>query len=165
MQEMDVFAEEFITTLKSQVFEIVEQIEKPWGVSIRIDDGQLNKFLELYYQNVDLPSFDAATSQSPKFLIVAPGKKLSWQVHERRTEIWKVIHGPVGVVRNEQDELPDTMDTFKEGEIITIGDQIRHRLVGLDQWGVIAEIWVHKDAQNISDEEDIRRIVDDFKRV
>lgn len=161
---METFAKDFIAQLQQHGLTIVEQIEKPWGVSIRIDDAQLDTFLELYYHGVELPTFEAGTSQSPKFLLVAPQQRLSWQVHERRTEVWKVIKGPVGVIRNEQDELPDTIDTFNEGEVVIIGDQIRHRLVGLQNWGVIAEIWVHKDKTNPSNEDDIRRISDDFGR-
>jgi mannose-6-phosphate isomerase len=40
----------------------------------------------------------------------------------------------------------------------------RHRLVGLEDWGVIAEIWQHTDASNPSDESDIVRVQDDFGR-
>ena len=40
----------------------------------------------------------------------------------------------------------------------------RHRLVGLDNWGIVAEIWQHTDAANPSDEEDIIRVQDDFGR-
>ena len=41
----------------------------------------------------------------------------------------------------------------------------RHRLVGLKEWGIIAEIWIHTDANHPSDENDIVRLQDDFKRV
>jgi mannose-6-phosphate isomerase len=37
-------------------------------------------------------------------------------------------------------------------------------LVGLDQWGVVAEIWQHTDVTNLSDESDIVRLQDDFGR-
>jgi hypothetical protein len=40
----------------------------------------------------------------------------------------------------------------------------RHRLIGLDQWGVVAEIWQHTDSENPSDESDIVRLQDDFGR-
>ena len=40
----------------------------------------------------------------------------------------------------------------------------RHRLVGLDKIGVVAEIWIHTDLNNPSDENDIVRISDDYKR-
>ena len=50
------------------------------------------------------------------------------------------------------------------------GDQIvlqqgeRHRLIGLDDYSVVAEIWQHTDKENSSDEEDIIRVQDDFGR-
>ena len=46
----------------------------------------------------------------------------------------------------------------------TIVLQERHRLVGLDKIGVVAEIWIHTDSNNLSDENDIVRINDDYNR-
>jgi hypothetical protein len=40
----------------------------------------------------------------------------------------------------------------------------RHRLVGLDQLGIVAELWQHLDPAHPSDEEDIVRLQDDFGR-
>jgi hypothetical protein len=40
----------------------------------------------------------------------------------------------------------------------------RHRLIGLDGWGIVAEIWQHTNAQQPSDEDDIVRVQDDFGR-
>jgi hypothetical protein len=40
----------------------------------------------------------------------------------------------------------------------------RHRLIGLDDYGVIAEIWQHIDTENPSDEDDIVRVQDDYGR-
>ena len=34
---------------------------------------------------------------SPKFLVVGPGQRLSWQYHHRRSEIWRLIEGVAGV--------------------------------------------------------------------
>ena len=61
-------------------------------------------------------------------------------------------------------------DTKGELEILNIGDTItlqqgeRHRLIGLDVYAVIAEIWQHTDAIYPSDEDDIVRVQDDFGR-
>jgi hypothetical protein len=55
-------------------------------------------------------------------------------------------------------------------EILNIGDTItlqqgeRHRLIGLSDYAVIAEIWQHTDATHPSDEDDIVRVQDDFGR-
>ena len=47
---------------------------------------------------------------------------------------------------------------------IQLGKGERHRLIGLDSWGIVAEIWQHTDSENPSDEEDIVRLQDDFGR-
>ena len=49
------------------------------------------------------------------------------------------------------------------GEILKKGE--RHRLSGLDSWGIVAEIWQHTDAESPSNEDDIVRLEDDFNRV
>ncbi len=41
---------------------------------------------------------------------------------------------------------------------------IRHRGEGLEDWGIIAEIWGHTDPENLSTEEDIVRLEDRYKR-
>jgi hypothetical protein len=53
---------------------------------------------------------------------------------------------------------------LKIGEIIRLKQGQRHRLVGLNGWGMIAEIWQHTDASQPSDEDDIVRVQDDFGR-
>jgi quercetin dioxygenase-like cupin family protein len=74
-----------------------------------------------------------------------------------------VIQGKVGVKRS-------ATDTEGELEILNVGDTItlqqgeRHRLIGLDDYAVIAEIWQHTDANHPSDEDDIIRVQDDFGR-
>jgi hypothetical protein len=41
----------------------------------------------------------------------------------------------------------------------------RHRLIGFETWGVVAEFWQHTDPTNPSNEEDIIRLQDDYSRV
>lgn len=53
---------------------------------------------------------------------------------------------------------------LSEGEYISLDQGIRHRLVGLDEWGIVAEIWQHTDPEDPSDEHDIVRLEDDFGR-
>ena len=108
----------------------------------------------------DFAGFDKL---SPKILVVAPQKRLSWQYHFRRAEIWRVIGGQAGVVVSDTDEQTPV-------RALSIGDEInlkqgeRHRLVGVDAWGIVAEIWQHVDAAHPSDEDDIVRLEDDFGR-
>jgi hypothetical protein len=62
------------------------------------------------------------------------------------------------------DDLEGELVVHNEGDVITLAQGERHRLVGLDVQGVIAEIWQHTDANHPSDEEDIVRVQDDFGR-
>jgi len=152
-------------TLAAQGLKIVDKdFYRPWGGFYRIADEDLNKFLELYYKGVELPEYARTMNASPKFLVVEPGKKLSWQVHERRSEVWRVVDGPVAVYQSPTDEQPSEPGVYNENDVITLPQGTRHRLVGLDDWGVIAEIWVHIDPSHPTDENDIRRIEDDFGR-
>ena len=52
--------------------------------------------------------------------------------------------------------VEDDQIILKQGE--------RHRLIGLDEISVVAEIWQHTDATHPSDEDDIIRVQDDFGR-
>jgi|TARA_B110000211_G_C14093199_1_gene560715 mannose-6-phosphate isomerase len=56
------------------------------------------------------------------------------------------------------------MAVYKEGDQIVLQQGERHRLIGLDDYCVVAEIWLHTDANHTSDEEDIIRVQDDFGR-
>ena len=72
---------------------------------------------------------------TPKFLVVAPGQPLSWQYHHRRSELWHVVAGPVGLVVSDTDELPTDVAVQQAGASITIAQGQRHRLVGLGSVG------------------------------
>ena len=88
---------------------------------------------------------------------------MSWQYHFRRAEIWKVIGGIAGVVTSDTD-VENELQTLPLGTIINLKQGERHRLIGLGEWGIIAEIWQHTNAENPSDEDDIVRVQDDFGR-
>lgn len=141
-----------------------EDFERPWGGFFKIDNKSLDTFLSIYFKDIELPFNITKLNVSPKILIVAPGKKLSWQSHERRSELWRIVKGPVGIYSSSTDIQPDEMKICNNNEIIEIPQGTRHRLVGIDDWGIIAEIWIHKYPDNPSDENDIRRIADDFGR-
>ncbi len=151
-------------TLTDNGFLIVqEDLDRPWGGFLVINESQCQQFASMYF---DLPAdslVDPGLRINGKILFVAPNKRLSWQYHLRRTEIWQVLQGNVGVVSSETDE-EHALQLLSAGDQIVLPAEIRHRLVGLENWGVIAEIWQHSDPENPSDEEDIVRIQDDFGR-
>ena len=74
-----------------------------------------------------------------------------------------MVRGTVGVVKSDTDQ-ENPLETFEPGQLITLRQGERHRLVGLEEWGILAEIWQHTNAQNPSDEDDIVRVQDDFGR-
>ncbi len=137
--------------------------DRPWGGFFVIDENQSDLFIETYFPTYKKEELMLGNKLSPKILVVAPDKRLSWQYHNRRAEIWRVVEGEVGVVMSDTDE-ENELNLFEPGEIIVLARGERHRLVGLSDWGVIAEIWQHTDPENPSDESDIIRLQDDFGR-
>lgn len=137
--------------------------ERPWGGFFVIDEEHTEKFIREYFPDFEVLSLTKNKKVSPKILIVEPKKRLSWQYHYRRSEVWTVIEGKVGVVKSDTDEEGE-VETYEVGDIITLKQGERHRLLGLDDWGKVAEIWQHTDPDNPSDEDDIVRLQDDFKR-
>lgn len=150
--------------LESLGFNIINSDDtRPWGGFFVIDEDQSQKFIDYFFK--DVPDADKQNSGkiSPKILVVEKEKRLSWQYHHRRAELWKVIAGKVGVITSDTDE-EGSLQTKNEGDIITLKQGERHRLIGLKEWGVISEIWKHTDKSQPSDEEDIVRVQDDFGR-
>ena len=96
-------------------------------------------------------------------MIILPNQALSWQYHTRREEVWKVIVGPVGTIISNTDELTDPV-IHQADELIFIQVNQRHRLIGLDNIAIVAELWVHTDEHNLSNELDIVRVRDDYGR-
>jgi mannose-6-phosphate isomerase len=145
-------------------FRVIDaDLEKPWGAYFVIHPEDTDKFIEIYFAE-HKDKFQNSTNLSPKYLILEPGKRFSWQVHDRRAEIWRAVEGPLGAYTAETDEHPEELQLFERDQVIFMDKGIRHRLKGLDEWGVVAEIWVHTDTENLSDESDIKRIQDDFNR-
>jgi mannose-6-phosphate isomerase len=153
--------EKFLSDLKLGV--VAKDQERPWGGFFVIDEQQAQQFGKLFFPEIDLADLRISGKLSPKILLVQPEKRLSWQYHHRRAEIWKVIGGTAGVVTSLTDIEADKVE-LKSGDTIRLKQGQRHRLIGLKEWGVIAEIWQHTDATNPSDENDIVRVQDDFGR-
>jgi mannose-6-phosphate isomerase-like protein (cupin superfamily) len=143
---------------------IVQKDEnRPWGGFFVIDEAQAEKFAEHFFPDENFESLKLSEKLSPKILMVAPGKRLSWQYHHRRAEIWRCIEGEVAVATSDTDN-EEQKHILKVGDKIILPQGKRHRLIGLDNWGIVAEIWQHTDATHPSDEDDIVRLQDDFGR-
>ncbi len=136
---------------------------RPWGGFYVIAEAQAQNFADAYFEGLDVSTLKISGQLSPKILIVAPEKRLSWQYHHRRAEIWRVIKGQAGVVTSDTDE-EGALQVLNVGDTITLQQGERHRLIGLSDYAVIAEIWQHTDANHPSNEDDIVRVQDDFGR-
>jgi mannose-6-phosphate isomerase len=166
LKEMD--SQKVFERIEKQVKKAGFRIDKqdrtrPWGGFFVLDESQAPQFISTYFPHLSIADFAGFEKLSPKILIVAPNKRLSWQYHFRRAEIWKVIGGTAGVVVSDTDE-ETSVQKLPLGTIINLKQGERHRLIGLDEWGIIAEIWQHTDPKNPSDEDDIVRVQDDFGR-
>jgi hypothetical protein len=74
-----------------------------------------------------------------------------------------VYKGSVGIIRSNSD-IENEMEVYTKGDQIILQQVERHRLIGLDDYCVVAEIWQYTDANHPSDEDDIIRVQDDFGR-
>lgn len=152
------------TLLRQHGFTIVKKdMDRPWGGFFVIDEDQAVKFASFYFPEENINEIMMAGKLSPKILVIAPHLRLSWQYHNRRAEIWTCIGNEVAISTSNTDH-EDVKHIMHKGDIIKLKQGERHRLIGLDNWGLIAEIWQHTDAHNPSDEDDIVRLQDDFSR-
>ena len=150
--------------LETNQFTIVSKDHnRPWGGFFVIAEEQAQEFANQYFDGLEVSTLKRGGALSPKILVVAPEKRLSWQYHLSRAEIWRVIQGQVGVKRSAND-IEGELEILNVGDMITLQQGERHRLIGLDDYAVIAEIWQHTDANYPSDEDDIVRVQDDFGR-
>ena len=158
---------EFYNEIKSELqklgFEITnEDLNRPWGAFFCINENQAQEFSNRFFGGLDVNKLKIGGKLSPKILMVKPNVKLSWQYHNRRAEIWQVYKGVVGVIKSPTDNQ-GPISIFNPGDQIKLQQGVRHRLVGLKDYGVVAEIWQHTDKLP-SNEDDIIRIQDDFGR-
>ena len=145
-------------------FEIISKdFERPWGGYLAINENQAQQFSDKFFEGINVQSLKIGGKLSPKILIVKPHSKLSWQYHNRRAEIWKVYKGKVGVSRS-INNIQNHKIILNEKDQIKLKQGERHRLIGLDDYAVISEIWQHTDPENPSNEDDIVRISDDYGR-
>jgi mannose-6-phosphate isomerase-like protein (cupin superfamily) len=161
-QKQEVFAE-VEKYISSFVRIRYKDINRPWGGFLVIEEDDASAFIKQFFNQLSKEQLSISGKLSPKILLVEPGKKLSWQYHHRRAEIWKLISGRAGVIKSDDDFEKD-VTILEPGDLVELNQGERHRLIGLDQWGIVAEIWRHTDINNPSDEDDIVRLQDDFGR-
>ena len=160
-------SKDFYRTIQSELegygFTVVgKDFDRPWGGFLVIDETQAQAFANRFFDGLDVQDLRIDGKLSPKILMVNPKSRLSWQYHHRRAEIWQVHRGTVGIIRSDND-VEGPIEEFNEGSQVRLAQGERHRLIGLSDYGVVAEIWQHTEPV-LSDENDIVRVQDDFKR-
>ena len=150
--------------IKSQNFKIIDNdLNRPWGGFFVISEENAQDFSNIYFNGLNTEELNISGKLSPKILIIASNKRLSWQYHHRRSEIWKVVSGEIKVVTS-HDNIERKEEILKEGAGFRLSKGERHRIIGTEENAVVAEIWIHTDKDNPSDENDIVRVQDDFDR-
>ena len=150
--------------IRNMGFDIISKdFERPWGGFLVINENQAQEFANKFFDGINIQTLKIGGKLSPKILIVKPNSKLSWQYHHRREEIWNVFKGKVGVSRS-HDNNQNPILKLDEGDQIKLEKGERHRLIGLNDYAVLAEIWQHTDSNNPSDENDIVRLDDEYGR-
>ena len=158
---MNKYYTEIREEIESLGFNVINfDFDRPWGGFLLIDESQSQDFINTFISKENL---EIEGRLSPKILIVNPNSRLSWQFHYRRKEIWRVYKNSVGIIRS-MDDNQNEMEILNQGDTIKFKTEERHRLVGLSNFGVVAEIWIHTNFKNPSDEQDIVRLQDDYSR-
>ncbi|GIW59631.1 MAG: hypothetical protein KatS3mg087_0697 [Patescibacteria group bacterium] len=158
----EVLFQEGAKQLSTLGFHITEtDSQRPWGGYIRIAEDDAAEFIQNFFEsNVESQNLP----QTPKLLFVAPHQRLSWQYHKLRQELWRILAGPVKVITSKSD-IPESENIYNAGDIIHLNVEERHRMVGLENWGIWVEIWQHLYPDHPSTEhDDIYRIADDYGR-
>ena len=157
----------FFNTVQAEVesygFTVADKdFSRPCGGFLVINENEAQTFANKFFDGIDVETLRIEGKISPKILIVKPEARLSWQYHHRRAEIWQVFRGTVGIIRSNDDAEGDLIE-FEEGAQVKLAQGERHRLIGLTEYGIVAEIWQHT-SDIPSDESDIVRVKDDFDR-
>ncbi len=140
--------------------------QKPWGAYYRIVDEEADRFLGEFFPDLDPTEARLGNKDlvlSPKILVVAPGQRLSWQYHHYRAERWHFLTD--GGYHKSMDDEQGEVHQAHAGDTVQFETGERHRLVGNDTgYALVAEIWQHTDLAHPSEESDIIRLADDYKR-
>lgn len=162
---------EFVADVEQMIadagYTIVEKnADKPWGAYLRFDSSQADEFVADFFPGLSPEEARlgiAGAELSPKFLIVKPGQRLSWQYHDRRAERWCFLTDG-GYRKSSTDDEGDRIEA-QPGEVVQFARGERHRLEGrAEGFVLVAEIWQHSETTAPSDEDDIVRLADDYQR-
>lgn len=164
----EVLMKEIIESAEASGYTVADvDINRPWGGFVRFDYADGDRFVEEFFPGVDPVQARLGNPQaelSPKILLVTPEQRLSWQVHSRRAERWVFLNDG-GYYKSTDPDNPGELILAKAGDVVQFEAGECHRLVGApNNVTLVAEIWQHTDPEYPSDEDDIVRLQDDYKR-
>lgn len=140
---------------------------RPWGGFVRFGTEGGDRFVATYFPSIDPTQArlgNPEASLSPKILYVEPGQRLSWQRHERRAERWLFLTDGY-YYRSLDPDMPGEPIFAPAGIEVQFDAMECHRLVGHPEHPTyVAEIWQHTNPDSPSEEDDIERLQDDYKR-
>lgn len=149
-------------------YTIVENPVKPWGITFRLDYADAERFVSEFFPGLTMLEAKLGREDvelSPKFMLLSPGTRISWQYHNDRSEKWRFLSKGAYMV-SDDDEMGAVIPVGP-GDIVQFDAGVRHRgLADLDgkSYTLFAEIWQHTNPSRPSDEDDIIRVQDDYSR-
>ena len=96
-----------------------------------------------------------SASHKVKCIWVNPGKRLSYQRHQKRTEHWFIVSGEADV------KLDGKVSRLGPGDSVEIGIGVLHRIHNV---GTTDVIFIEVQTGTYFGEDDIERVEDDFGR-
>ena len=90
-----------------------------------------------------------------KRIEVNPGQRLSYQYHNKRSEVWIIIQGEGTVILN------DNKINYSKGDTIEIPQGVKHRI---ENNGSEKTIFIEVQTGTYFGEDDIVRLQDDYNR-
>jgi len=165
--EKRLVVDQLYKTIESHGYEVVERNdEKPWGAYLRLNGEHADAFVEEFFPGLTPEQARLGLEKaelSPKLLLVSPSERLSWQYHNRRAERWAFL--TEGFYNKSMSDEPGDIIRALPGEVVQFAKGERHRLIGQEgDYTVVAEIWQHVDSDELSNEDDIIRLTDDYGR-
>lgn len=95
------------------------------------------------------------SSYKIKRIEVNPGQRLSYQYHNKRSEVWIIIQGEGTVLLN------DNKINYSKGDTIEIPQGVKHRI---ENNGSEKTIFIEVQTGTYFGEDDIVRLQDDYNR-
>jgi mannose-6-phosphate isomerase len=114
--------------------EVLEKSERPWG---------------------SYEVLQESSSHKVKCIWVKPGKRLSYQRHQKRAEHWFIVSGDADVT------IDGKVSRLGAGSTIDIGTGVLHRIHNVGETDVV---FIEVQTGTYFGEDDIERVEDDFGR-